>query len=67
MSPEALPSILLYTVFSVLAMVGAYLAFASFRGRKAGLWGAVATGLFFALLYWGLVLVWRMAATPTPP
>jgi hypothetical protein len=63
---EALGSILLYAVFSLLAMVGAYLALASTRGRKAGLWGALATGLFFLGLYWGLAAIWRLAGAPVP-
>ena len=63
---EALGSILLYIVFSLLAMVGAYLALASTRGREAGLWGAVATGLFFLALYWGLAVLWRLAGAPAP-
>jgi hypothetical protein len=63
---EALGSILLYAVFSVLAMVGVYLALASSRGRKAGLWGALVSGLFFLGLYWGLAALWRMAGAPSP-
>jgi hypothetical protein len=63
---DALGSILLYVVFSLLAMVGAYLALASTRGRKAGLWGALATGIFFLALYWGLVALWRLAGPPAP-
>jgi hypothetical protein len=63
---EALGSILLYAVFSLLAMVGAYLALASTRGRKAGFWGALATGLFFAALYWGLAVLWRLAGPQGP-
>jgi hypothetical protein len=63
---EALGSILLYAVFSLLAMIGAYLALASLRGRSAGLWGALATGLFFLALYWGLAALWHMAGPLAP-
>jgi hypothetical protein len=63
---DAFGSILLYVVFSLLAMVGAYLALASTRGRKVGLWGALATGIFFLALYWGLAALWGMAGPPAP-
>ena len=63
---DALGSILLYVVFSLLAVVGAYLALASTRSRKAGLWGALATGLFFIVLYWGLAALWHLAGPPAP-
>ena len=63
---EALGSILLYVVFSLLAMAGVYLALASTRGWRAGLWGALATGLFFLALYWGLTALWRMARISAP-
>ena len=59
---DAFGSILLYVVFSLLAMVGAYLALASTRTRKAGLWAALATGIFFVLLYFGLAAIWRLGA-----
>jgi hypothetical protein len=58
---QAFGSLLLYLIFSLLAMMGAYLALASWRGRAAGLWGALATGLFFLALYWGLTAIWKMA------
>jgi len=63
---EAFGSILLYAVFSLLAVIGAYLALASLRGRKAGLWGALASGLFFLLLYWGLAAIWHLAGPAAP-
>jgi hypothetical protein len=63
---EALGSILLYAVFSLLATIGAYLALASLRGRRAGLWGALATGFFFLALYWGLTSLWHLAGPPPP-
>ena len=63
---EAFGSLLLYAVFSLLAVMGSYLALASLRGRKAGLWGALATGLFFLALYWGLVALWHLAGPAAP-
>ena len=63
---EALGSILLYAVFSLLAVIGAYLALASLRGRSAGLWGALLTGLFFLALYWGLTAIWHLAGPQAP-
>jgi hypothetical protein len=63
---EALGSILLYVLFSLLAMVGAYLALASTRGRKAGLWGALATGIFLLALFCGLVALWRTVGASPP-
>ena len=53
-------SILLYVAFALLAMVGAYLALASTRSRRAGLWAALATALFFVLLYFGLASIWKL-------
>jgi uncharacterized membrane protein YhaH (DUF805 family) len=63
---EAFGSILLYAVFSLLATIGAYLALASARGRAAGLRGALATGLFFLLLYWGLAAIWCLVGPAAP-
>jgi hypothetical protein len=60
-------SIVLFAVFTVLAMVGAYLALASTRGRVAGLWGVVATLIFFVLLYWGMTVIWHMGEGATLP
>jgi NADH:ubiquinone oxidoreductase subunit 3 (subunit A) len=57
---EAFGSILLFLVFSVLAMIGAYLALATTKSKAAGRWAAFGTGLFFLLLYWGLAWVWRI-------
>jgi len=56
----AFGSILLYVAFALLAMVGAYLALASTKSRKAGLWAALATGIFFVLLYFGLAAIWKL-------
>jgi hypothetical protein len=44
----------LFLFFALLSAIGAYLAVASWRGRKAGVWAAVLTALFFAALLLGL-------------
>jgi NADH:ubiquinone oxidoreductase subunit 3 (subunit A) len=59
---DAFGSILLFVVFSLLAMIGAYLALATTRSKTAGRWAAFGTGLFFLLLYWGLSYLWRIGA-----
>jgi hypothetical protein len=59
---EAFGSILLYLIFALLAVIGAYLALATTKSRAAGRWAALGTGLFFLLLYWVLSYLWRIAA-----
>lgn len=58
---EAFGAILLYALFSLLATAGAYLALATTRGKTAGRWAALGTGLFFLVLYWGLSVLWGTA------
>jgi hypothetical protein len=57
---EAFGSILLYLIFSCLAMIGAYLALATTKSKAAGRWAALGAGLFFLLLYWVLSYLWRI-------
>jgi uncharacterized BrkB/YihY/UPF0761 family membrane protein len=54
----------LFAVFSVLAVAGAYWALASVRSRAAGVWGALATAIFFLLLFWLLRLLLQQAGLP---
>lgn len=49
----------LFFVFALLSVIGAYLAVAPLRGPKAGIWAAAATVLFFAALFAGLLALWR--------
>jgi hypothetical protein len=48
------PPLALFLLFALLSSVGAYLAVAHWRGRKAGVWAAVGTLLFFGALLVGL-------------
>jgi len=57
-------AIALYLVFAVLAVAGACWALAATRGRAAALWGALATALFFAVLFWGLRVLLEQAGSP---
>ena len=41
---------ILFVLFALLSAVGAYLALANARSRTAGIWGALLTLLFFAVL-----------------
>jgi NADH:ubiquinone oxidoreductase subunit 3 (subunit A) len=59
---EAFGSILVFLLFALLAMMGAYLALATTRSKAAGRWAAFGTGLFFLLLYWALSYLWRIGA-----
>jgi len=54
----------LYVVFAVLAVAGTYWALASVRSRRAGLWGAAGTAVFFLALFWGLRLLFQQAGLP---
>jgi hypothetical protein len=51
--------ILLFVVFTLLSVVGAYLVAAHWRGRKAGALAAVLTALFFAAVLLGLLALIR--------
>lgn len=46
---------LLFILFSVLSTAGAYWILSRHVSRAAGIWGAVATLLFFVGLYLGLL------------
>ena len=54
----ALPTIL-FALFALLSGVGAYLLLAHFRGRVAGIVGALLVFLFFAVLYLGVMALIR--------
>jgi hypothetical protein len=56
MSPMWMP-LALFLLFALLSSVGAYLAVAHWRGRKAGAWAAAGTVLFFGALLAG---VWAL-------
>jgi drug/metabolite transporter superfamily protein YnfA len=49
----------LFLLFALLSVVGAFLAVGHLRGQKAGLWAAAATTLFFAALLAGLLILLR--------
>jgi len=49
--------VVLFCVFTLLSIVGAYWVVAHWRGRVAGIWAAVATALFFLALAFG---VWAL-------
>jgi hypothetical protein len=49
----------LFALFALLSGVGTYLILAYHRGRGAGLIGAALTLLFFAVLYLGLLALFR--------
>jgi drug/metabolite transporter superfamily protein YnfA len=48
--------LVIFVVFALLSVLGAYLALNSLRGRRAAIAGSVGTALFFAVLL-ALVLV----------
>ena len=54
-------STLIFALFALFSGIGAYLALSHFRGRRAGVAGAVLTLLFFAALYAGLVALIRQS------
>jgi hypothetical protein len=49
--------VVLFCVFTLLSMAGAYWVAAHWRGRVAGIWAAIATALFFVALAFG---VWAL-------
>ena len=53
--------VILFSVFALLSVVGAYLIFARQRSRSAGIWAAAATALFFVVLFAGLFALIRSA------
>ena len=55
---------IIFTVFTVLSAVGAYLILAHSKGRRAGALAALATALFFAVLFAGLLALLRSAGFP---
>ena len=56
----SLPTIL-FALFALLSGVGTYLLLAHFRGRVAGILGALLVFLFFAVLYLGVMALIREA------
>lgn len=55
---------LIFTIFTLLSSVGAYLILAHFKGWRAGLVAAVATALFFVALFAGLLALLRSGGFP---
>lgn len=53
--------VLLFSLFALFAAVGAYLIAAHLRSRKAGVWAAAATVLFFAVLFAGVLTLLQQA------
>jgi hypothetical protein len=51
----------LFVFFGLLSVAGAYLALNALRGRRAGIAGAVATAVFFALLLAVVLILMRNA------
>ncbi len=49
----------LFLLFTGLSTAGAYLVLSRHVSRAAGIWGAVATFVFFAVLAWALVWLLR--------
>lgn len=49
----------LFSLFAFLSVVGAFLAVAGWRGRKAGIVAALLTVFFFGLLAVGLLVLLR--------
>lgn len=49
--------VILFCLFTLLSMVGAYWVAAHWRGRAVGIWAAIATALFFFALAFG---VWAL-------
>lgn len=50
---------LLFGLFTLLSIAGAYLVVANWRGRRAGIVAAALTALFFGALLLGLVALIR--------
>ena len=51
--------LVLFVVFTLLSIAGAYLVAAHWRGRRAGIVAAVLTALFFAALLAGVLALMR--------
>lgn len=51
--------LLLFLVFTLLSVIGAYLVAAHWRGRRAGVVAALLTALFFAAVLAGLLALMR--------
>jgi hypothetical protein len=50
---------LLFGIFTLLSVAGAYLVTAHLRGRRAGIAAAVLTALFFGALFFGVMALIR--------
>jgi NADH:ubiquinone oxidoreductase subunit 3 (subunit A) len=50
---------LVFVLFALFSVVGAYLLLSHYRGRRAGVVGALLTLLFFAALLVGLLSLFR--------
>jgi 4-amino-4-deoxy-L-arabinose transferase-like glycosyltransferase len=57
--PEMWMPLLLFGLFTLLSVVGAYVVAARFRGRKAGVLAALLTALFFGALLFGVLALIR--------
>ncbi len=55
---------LLFGLFTLFSVVGAYLVTAHARGRKAGILAALLTALFFAGLLFGVLALIRQGGAP---
>jgi hypothetical protein len=55
---------LLFGMFTLLSVVGAYLVVAHGRGRRAGIVAAVLTALFFGALFFGVLALIREGGMP---
>jgi drug/metabolite transporter superfamily protein YnfA len=53
--------VLLFSLFALFAAAGAYLVLTHLRSRKAGVWAAAATLLFFVVLFAGVLALLRHA------
>ena len=51
--------LLLFVVFTLLSVAGAYLVAAHWRGRRAGIVAAALTALFFGAVFFGLLALIR--------
>ena len=51
--------LLLFVVFTLLSVIGAYLVAAHWKGRRAGVVAALLTALFFAAVLAGLTALMR--------
>ena len=49
--------VVLFCVFTLMSIGGAYWAVSHWRGRRWGIWAAVATGVFFLAVGYG---VWAL-------